>query len=136
MGKKDPDLLKPKLMKLAKSPYFYEKKVFIKHGALETIKEDSLEESLNEELYRELGNFGSIVDISRKQILEDYCCPEGKTPLVFNPKLESLPALPGRSSGFKETFQDSSKRRWDTFNAQLQEKDWSKHIETLTNYKK
>ena len=92
LAQQDPDLLKPAFMKLAAVPRYYNKKVLIKKR--NENGEEVYDDFLNEALFKELGTFGEIVAKSRKELLEGYVCPEGKTPFQLDPELDSLAALP------------------------------------------
>lgn len=113
LAEQDPDLLKPALMKLAVMPRYYTKKVLIKKQ--NENGEEVYDDSLNEVLYEELGTFGDIVARSRKELLEGYVCPEGKTPYQLDPELADLAALPEALPEFEQTFQASSRERWSKY---------------------
>jgi hypothetical protein len=52
-------------------PKLYKKKVYLRASNLEEIKEedrDDFEKDLNDNLFKELGNFGDIVEMSRIQL--------------------------------------------------------------------
>lgn len=113
----DPDMKKPKLEKQRNVPMSYGKRVMIKPTGLAPIKEEELsqlEHELNDALYDELGNFGDIVEASRKQILAGYVRPKGKYRAPKKGEVLPVAPLPDLIEDFAETFEESSRRRWTT----------------------
>lgn len=108
MIEEDPDLAKPKFMPLQNVPKSYGKKIMLKHTGLAQIKEEEIEafeDSLNQEIFRDLGNFGDIVEKSRRQIVGDYVCPDDKEPVVFEYyRKPEMPDLPEPMEPFETTF--------------------------------
>lgn len=67
---------------------------------------------INEAIYNELGNFGDIVEISRKQILEGFVRPPGKYAPPEKVDIIHLNPLPEELEDFKNTFEESKAERW------------------------
>ena len=73
-----------------------------------------LEEEINASIYKELGAFGDIVELSRKQILEGYVKPKNyKTPNLY--EVTPVEDIPGEMNGFEHSFDEGSKLRWKHF---------------------
>ena len=116
--KADPDMQKPKLSKQRNVPTSYAKKIMVKKTGLQVIEEeensqDYIEKEINETIFQELGNFGDIVELSRKQILEGYVRP--KRSKGFDVKTVTILPVPQEIDRFKETFDVSSRNRWSNF---------------------
>lgn len=87
---------KPRLLKV-KHPRYYKKKLMVKTEVLERIHDEELQmelcKQLNETLLIELGTFGDIVELSRRQLLEGYVRPS--TPdFVKKARLINQPVKP------------------------------------------
>ena len=103
----NPDMMKPKLKQLRNVPPNYDKRIYDKNQMqqLPTIVEDdeNLDESINDSLYKQYGNFGQVVELSRKQILEGFVRPEG----LEKPKKKdeiSIEDIPKPMPEFENTF--------------------------------
>ena len=84
----DSDLAKPELEVLAYRPKNYNKKVLIKK-----INEEGNEvynDEMNEFIFKEIGNFGDIVQISRFELTKGFVCPPTKRHLTMKPELDQM----------------------------------------------
>ena len=112
LAKLDPDLVKPHLMKLKTVPATYGKKILLKTNRnLDTINEMD-DEDLNDEIYNDIGNFGDLVEKSRKDLTHNFVCPPNKNPIHFTSKPADIAPLPAMSKDFKISFVESSRNRW------------------------
>lgn len=101
------------------APEYYSKKLYIKQEMKIEDDEGEHEIDVNEAIFNDLGNFGQIVDLSRKQILEgfveDYAFDADyeKLERETNAMLKHVEALPPPMEPFPITFYRSSQNRWD-----------------------
>ena len=99
------NMSKPKMMKIQKKPRIYSKKVVYRTQGLQldTILEEDisiLENEINDCLYKELGTFGDIVQLARKQILEGYVRPKLKKDYMDKYIVKPIAPLPKRIENF------------------------------------
>ena len=102
--KNHPEMEKPRLMKLTDVPSTYSKKIQIRHNGLDTIIEEdksNVDVDINEELFKEYGTFGDIVELSRKQILEGFVRPKPKEGDYEKYSVTPIAPLPKRMEEFK-----------------------------------
>ena len=76
---------------------------------------EKLTADLNDTIYDELGNFGDIVELSRKQILQGFVRTKQKKKI---PKPPPLNPLPERMPSFPVPFEKSSRKRWEEYHTE------------------
>lgn len=95
-------------------PRSYGKKVWIRPSGLPTIKEEmeEMEKEINDEIFKDLGNFGDIVEKSRDQILEGYCRPRNMESPPRPKEIVDVPDIPPELPSFDKSFEESKYERW------------------------
>jgi hypothetical protein len=111
----EPEKRKPKIQQLARVPKSYGKKVWVKPSGLPTIKEEQeeMEKEINEEIYKDLGTFGDIVELSRDQILAGYCRPRNMESPPRPKEIVEVEEVPEEIPAFDRTFEESKYARWE-----------------------